>query len=61
MSADKKMIPLRAPEEVPEGMREEEAREVWDTHEITEEYLKKAGPPAKDVLPPAGEPRRPRG
>ena len=52
MSKDKKkMIPLRAPKEVPEGMIEEEAREFWGTHEIAEEYLKKAGLPTKDVLP----------
>jgi hypothetical protein len=58
--SEKKLIPLRAPEEVPEGMSEGEAREFWETHEITEEYLEKAGAPPEGVLPPAGEPRRPR-
>jgi predicted transcriptional regulator len=48
------------PGDVPEGMSEQEAREFWDTHEITEEYLEKTGPPPEGVLPPAGEPRRPR-
>ncbi len=63
--SEKKMIPLRDSEEVPEGMSEKEAREFWETHEITEEYLENAGPPPEGVLPPAkalpGEPRqRPR-
>lgn len=57
---EKKMIPLRDPEEVPEGMSEEKAREFWDTHEITEGYLKKAEPPPEGVLPPTDESRRPR-
>lgn len=60
MSEKEEMIPLRAPEEIPEGMGEREAREFWEAHEITEEYLEKAGPPPEGVLPPArpGKPRR---
>lgn len=57
MSNEKK-VPLRDPLEVPEDMSEEEAREFWDTHDITEEYVEKAGPPPEGILPPAT--RRPR-
>lgn len=56
--SDEKKVPLRDPAEVPEDMGEGEAREFWDTHEITEEYIEKAGPPPKGVLPTAA--RRPR-
>lgn len=55
---EQKMIPLRDPSEIPEDMSEEEEAEFWDTHEITEEYLQKAGPMPEGVLPPAT--RRPR-
>ena len=48
---DKKMIPLRDPSEIPLGMSEEEEREFWDTHEITEEFLEKAEPVPEDELP----------
>lgn len=57
---ERKMIPLKDPEDVPEGMSEEEAREFWEVHEVTEEYLEKAGPPPEGILPPVGDPRRPR-
>jgi uncharacterized protein (DUF4415 family) len=49
---DNNKIPLRDPSEIPEHMSEEEARDFWDTHEVTEEYLDKAGPVAADELPP---------
>lgn len=55
-----KMIPLRDPAEVPENMNEEEAREFWDTREITEEYIEKAGPPPQGILPPATRRQRAR-
>ncbi len=48
---NKKMIPLRDPSEVPPGMSEEEEREFWDTHEITEEFLEKAEQVPEDELP----------
>lgn len=53
---ERKLIPLTDPEEVPEGMSEEEAREFWETHEFTEEYFRKAGPPPEGVLPPTKPP-----
>lgn len=49
----RRMVPLRDPSEIPEDMSEEEEAEFWDTHEITEEYLEKMGPPPEGVLPPA--------
>jgi hypothetical protein len=33
-------------------MTEAEAREFWQTHEITEEYIAAAGPVSDDDLPP---------
>jgi predicted transcriptional regulator len=53
MTTTKKTIPLKDPKEVPEGMREAEAREFWQTHEITEEFLEKASPVSEEGLPPA--------
>ncbi len=47
------MTPLKNPSEVPPDMSEKEARDFWDTHEITEEYLAKAGRPPEDELPPS--------
>ncbi|MBA2692935.1 MAG: BrnA antitoxin family protein [Rubrobacter sp.] len=46
------MIPLTDPSEVPPEMNEKEAREFWDTHEVTEEYLEKARSTPEDALPP---------
>ncbi len=51
---ERKLIPVTDPEEVPEGMSEEEAREFSETHEFTEKYFRKAGPPPEGVLPEAG-------
>ena len=48
---DGKLIPLRDPSEIPENMTEAEEREFWDTHEITEEFLAKAGPVPEHELP----------
>jgi hypothetical protein len=33
-------------------MSEEQAREFWDTHSLTEEYLQKTHPMAEEDLPP---------
>ncbi len=44
-------IPLTDPSQIPSGMTEEQAREFWDSHEITEQYLEKAGPVPADDLP----------
>lgn len=44
-------IPLTDPSQIPSGMTEEQAREFWDSHEITEQYLEKAGPVSADDLP----------
>jgi predicted DNA binding CopG/RHH family protein len=44
-------IPLTDPSQVPSGMGEEQAREFWSSHEITEEYLKKVGPVPQEDLP----------
>ena len=49
--ADRELIPLREPSEIPENMTEAEEREFWDTHEITEEFLDKAEPVPEDELP----------
>lgn len=56
MSEREDLIPVTDPDQVPEGMSEEEAREFWDTHSMTEEYIRKAGPPPEGVLPPARVP-----
>lgn len=45
-------IPVRDPSEVPDLTTEKEAREFWDTHEVTEEYLENAGPVAEKDMPP---------
>jgi uncharacterized protein (DUF4415 family) len=45
--------PLRDPAEIPEFSSEEDARAFWDTHEVTEEYLERAGPLPPEALPPA--------
>lgn len=54
-----KMTPLRDPAQIPEGMSERGAREFWDTHEVTEEYLEKAEPIPEGVLPPPRPRTRP--
>ncbi len=54
----RKMIPLKDPKEIPELKTEAEAREFWDTHEITEEFLAKAGSVPEEELPPVRAPSR---
>lgn len=54
----KRLVPLRAPDEIPPNMTEQQAREFWDTHEVTEEYLKRAGPVPDYALPAAGDETR---
>ena len=56
---EKKIISLGDPAEVPENMTEEEEREFWDTHGVTEEFLDKAGPVLEGMLPPARPRTRP--
>lgn len=38
-----KLIPLTDPKQVPAAMTDDDARVFWDVHEITEDYLSKAG------------------
>jgi CopG antitoxin of type II toxin-antitoxin system len=47
-----KKIPLRAPSDVPTSMSDEEARAFWDSHEVTDEYIDRAGTVRGDALPP---------
>ncbi len=56
---EKKITSLGDPAEVPENMTEEEEREFWDTHGVTEEFLDKAGPVLEGMLPPARPRTRP--
>jgi uncharacterized protein (DUF4415 family) len=44
-------VPLTDPSQVSSNMTEEQAREFWASHEVTEEYLKKAGPVPQEDLP----------
>ena len=57
--SEEKMIPLRDPSQIPQDMTEEEARKFWDTHEITEEYLQKAGEVPEGELPRANPRTKP--
>lgn len=36
--------------QIPPDMTEQQAREFWNTHEITEEYLERAGSISEDAL-----------
>lgn len=49
---DGMMIPLTGSSQIPRDMSEEEARDFWDAHEITEEFLQQSGPVSEDLLPP---------
>jgi hypothetical protein len=51
----RELIPLTAYDQVPEHMTEEEARQFWDTHEITEEYLASMPPLRDEDFPPIGQ------
>jgi uncharacterized protein (DUF4415 family) len=46
-------IPIRNLSEVPDLATEREAREFWDTHEVTEEYLESTGPVPEEDMPQA--------
>ena len=48
----RRLIPVRDPADVPRDMTEEQAREFWDTHALTEEYFQKVEPVAEADLPP---------
>jgi hypothetical protein len=54
----KELVPLTSYDQEPEGMTEEEAREFWDTHAITEEYLASAPPVSEDDFPSIRPPRK---
>jgi hypothetical protein len=56
----REIIPLTSYDQVPDGMTEAEAREFWDTHGITEEYLATQPPLNDDDFPPV-RPDRPHG
>jgi predicted DNA binding CopG/RHH family protein len=47
-----KKIPLRNSKDIPQEMTQDEAREFWQAHEITEEYLEQAGVIPEEELPP---------
>lgn len=49
--SDEKQI--RDLSDVPDFSTEKDAREFWDTHEITEEYLESTGPVPEEDMPPA--------
>ena len=48
---EEQRIPLTHPDQIPKGMGEEEAREFFDAHEVTEEYVESAGEVAPEDLP----------
>src|SRR3954464_10113468 len=54
----KELVPLTSYDQEPEGMTEEEARELWDMHAITEEYLASAPPVSEEDFPPIRPPRK---
>jgi CopG antitoxin of type II toxin-antitoxin system len=54
----KDLIPLTSIDQVPKDMTEDEAHELWSTHEITEEYLASAPPVPEEDLPPIRPPRK---
>ena len=51
----RKLIPLTSYDQEPDGMTEAEAREFWDTHAITEEYLASMPPVSDDDFPPVDQ------
>jgi len=52
------LILLTSHDQVPEDMTEAEAREFWDTHAFTEEYIASMPPLSDDDFPPIGPPRK---
>lgn len=55
----RKMVPLRDPSEIPIFTSEAAERAFWDTHEITAEFLERAGPIPDAELPPVRPRTRP--
>lgn len=55
----KKFKEINSPEEIPEFETEEEEREFWSTHSLSEEFFEKAEPIPEGVLPPARPRTRP--
>jgi len=52
------LIPLTSYDQVPDNMTEAEAREFWDTHAFTEEYIASMPPLSDDDFPSLGPPRK---
>src|SRR3982751_6471058 len=50
-------IPITDPSQIPSNMTEEQSREFWDSHEITEEYIEKVGTVPEEDLPKFSPPR----
>jgi hypothetical protein len=46
-----RMKPVNSPEEVPDGLSDEDQIRFWETHEITEEFLAKAELASEDERP----------
>jgi len=46
-----RLKPVNSPEEVPDGLSDEEQIKFWETHEITEEFLAKAELASEDERP----------
>lgn len=46
-----RLQPVNSPEEVPEGLSDEDQIRFWETHEITEEFLAKAELASEDERP----------
>ena len=49
--ADKRLIEIHSPDEIPENMTEAEEAEFWSTHSLSEEFLEKAEPIPEHWLP----------
>lgn len=50
------LTPLTDPSQIPANMTDDQAAEFWQTHEVTDEYLAKAGEPDDDNDPPKRTP-----
>lgn len=48
---EREMKPLNHPDEIPDGLSEQELANFFDTHEITEEFLKHTEEVPADELP----------
>jgi CopG antitoxin of type II toxin-antitoxin system len=49
--ARRRLQPVNSPEEVPDGLSDEDQIRFWETHEITEEFLAKAELASEDERP----------